>query len=65
MLTNKKGRAIPVCHEKQGESVAISSDGNGFYTISEAKEEEGHEVDIPTFYYLLSPGKLGICGANK
>ena len=57
-LLQNKGRQISVCHELQGESVAITEDGEGFYTISEAKGEDGaSKVDVPMFYYSLSKGK--------
>ena len=58
-LMQNKGREITVCHELQGESVAITEDGEGFYTISEAKGEDvASEVDVPMFYYSLSKGKV-------
>ena len=57
-LMQNKGREISVCPEHQGESVAITEDGEGFYTISEAKGEDGaSKVDVPMFYYSLSKGK--------
>ena len=58
VLIRNKGRSISVCHEAQGESVAISNDTEGFYTISEAKgEDSAREIDVPTYYYSLSEGK--------
>ena len=58
VLTKKKGTAIPVCHEAQGESVAIRSDNKGFITVSEAKgEDESTSIDIPTYYYPFTGGR--------
>ena len=56
ILTQERGKTIPVCHEAQGESIAISHDGGGFYTVSEYKGENecGPKVDIPIYYYSLS-----------
>ena len=56
VLTQERGKTIPVCHEAQGESIAISHDGGGFYTVSEYKGENecGPKVDIPIYYYSLS-----------
>jgi hypothetical protein len=57
-LMHNKGREMSVCHELQGESVAITEDGQGFYTISEAKGEDiASTVDVPMFYYSLSKGR--------
>ena len=58
-LIQQRGRTIPVCHEAQGESIAISHDGVGFYTVSEAKGEDksGTKIDIPMYYYSFSKGK--------
>jgi len=59
VLIQQRGRTIPVCHEAQGESIAISHDGLGFYTVSEAKGEDksGTKIDIPMYYYSFSKGK--------
>ena len=58
-MTQQRGRAISVCHEAQGESIAISHDGEGFYTVSEAKGEDksGAKIDIPIYYYSFSKNK--------
>ena len=54
----KEGRSISVCHEAQGESVAVRYDGKGFYTISEAKgEDSARDINVPTYYYSLSESK--------
>ena len=59
VLTKQRGRTISVCHEAQGESIAISHDGVGFYTVSEAKGEDksGTKIDIPMYYYSFSKSK--------
>ena len=57
VLTKNKGTAISVCHEAQGESVAIRSDKKGFFTVSEAKgEDKSTNIDIPTYYYSFTEG---------
>ena len=58
-MTQQRGKTIPVCHEAQGESIAISHDGVGFYTVSEAKGEDksGTKIDIPMYYYSFSKDK--------
>ena len=59
VLSKKEGKIISVCHEAQGESVAISNDNNGFFTVSEAKgEDESIYIDIPTYYYSFDNGKV-------
>ena len=59
VLTQQRGKTILVCHEAQGESIAISHDGVGFYTVSEAKGEDksGTKIDIPMYYYSFSKDK--------
>ena len=58
VLMQNEGRIISVCHEAQGESIAIKHDGSGFYTISEAAGEEksADQIDIPMFFYPISKG---------
>ena len=59
ILSKKEGKIISVCHEAQGESVAISNDNNGFFTVSEAKgENESRNIDIPTYYYSFDNGNV-------
>ena len=58
-LIRNKGRDIPLCKEAgQGESIAIKQDGQGFYTVTEAKgEESSDQVDVPINFYSLEEGK--------
>ena len=57
ILSRKEGKIISVCHELQGESVAIANDNNGFFTVSEAKgEDKTRNIDIPTYYYSFDNG---------
>ena len=57
VLSKNDGKIISVCHEAQGESVAIANDNNGFFTVSEAKgEDESSNIDIPTYYYSFNKG---------
>ena len=57
VLMGKMGKTISVCHEAQGESVALKHDKKGFFTVSEAKgEDKSGDIDIPTYYYSLKNG---------
>ena len=57
VLMEKMGKTISVCHEAQGESVALKHDKKGFFTVSEAKgEDKSGDIDIPTYYYSLNNG---------
>ena len=49
-----------MCKESgQGESIAFGNNGKGFYTVSEAPDEdEAKEVNVPIFYYSLNTGDL-------
>ena len=48
----KKGFAVTVCQEIQGEAIAINYDKNGFYTTSESKgEDAATNIDVPIYYY--------------
>ena len=48
-----------MCHEAQGESVAIRNDKKVFFTVSEAKgEDQSNEINIPTYYYSFDGGTL-------
>ena len=51
-----------MCKESgQGESIAFGNYGKGFYTVSEAPDEdEAKEVNVPIFYYSLNTGDLKI-----
>ena len=61
VLMEKIGKAISVCHEAQGESVALRYDKKGFFTVSEAKgEDKSGDIDIPTYYYSLNKGTISI-----
>lgn len=57
VLMKKMDKTISVCHEAQGESVALKHDKKGFFTVSEAKgEDKSGDIDIPTYYYSLNNG---------
>ena len=61
VLMTNEGRVISVCPEEQGESIAIKNDGGGFYTVSEAADEENSadQIDIPIFYHpILGDSKI-------
>ena len=64
VLAGSKGpsQTINLCKGEfvgQGESVAISKDGRGFYTVSEAPgENEARVVNVPIFYYSLNKGNF-------
>ena len=49
-----------MCEESgQGESISFRNDGKGFYTVSEAPDEdEAKDVNVPIFYYSLDEGIL-------
>ena len=49
-----------MCKESgQGESIAFGNNWKGFYTVSEATDEdEAKEVNVPIFYYSLDTGNL-------
>ena len=54
----KDGQFLPVCHEPQGESVAIQMTEDGFYTVSEAKgEKNATEINVPIYFYSLLVAK--------
>ena len=62
VLSGSKGpfKTISLCEESgQGESISFRNDGKGFYTVSEAPDEdEALEVNVPIFYYSLDEGIL-------
>ena len=53
-------KTVSLCKESgQGESIAFGNNVKGFYTISEASDEnEEKEVNVPIFYYSLNTGDL-------
>ena len=62
VLSGSKGpfKTISLCEESgQGESISFRNDGKGFYTVSEAPDEdEAKDVNVPIFYYSLDEGIL-------
>merc|ERR1712060_498215 len=55
-------KTVSLCKESgQGESIAFGNYRKGFYTVSEAPDEdEAKEVNVPIFYYSLNTGDLKI-----
>mmetsp|Transcript_27099 Transcript_27099/g.59280 ORF Transcript_27099/g.59280 Transcript_27099/m.59280 type:complete len:561 (-) Transcript_27099:53-1735(-) len=49
-LLVQQGLFLPYETEPQGEAIAFSANGNGYYTISEAKRQSS----VPLFYYARS-----------
>ena len=62
VLSGSQGpsKTISLCKESgQGESIAFGNNWKGFYTVSEAPDEdEALEVNVPIFYYSLDTGIL-------
>ena len=62
VLTGSLGptETLSLCKESgQGETIAFGNNVKGFYTISEASDEnEEKEVNVPIFYYSLNIGDL-------
>ena len=62
VLSGSQGpsKAISLCKESgQGESIAFENNGKGFYTVSEAPDEDDAKgVNVPIFYYSLIAGSL-------
>ena len=62
VLSGSQGpsKTISLCKESgQGESIAFGNNWKGFYTVSEAPDEdEAKEVNVPIFYYTLDTGNL-------
>ena len=60
VLTGSLGptKTLSLCKESgQGETIAFGNNVKGFYTISEAPDEdEAKEVNVPIFYYSLDTG---------
>ena len=52
-LTSNKGRELTVCEEPQGESIAISHENTGFFTISEEENKKATNANIPIYHYLF------------
>ncbi|NIP96874.1 MAG: hypothetical protein GWO24_26920, partial [Akkermansiaceae bacterium] len=46
-IFGQPGRPVPVAFEKQGEAIAFSADGLGYYTIGEGAHVPVYRYDMP------------------